>query len=169
MSLKKVSDKNEASGLAVSQLRGSTAAIISVHMPDQGECWPWPEFKFSKTVEVGWWCKDLQLCQDRSLRSSYGWLVSNTVDDCLQRQIAKKIFKSKIEARPVKAGHYMAFKHHDCISFATDLIMPDIVYKLLCAAIWCRCAVQFESEQTPFSRTGRFRSAALRRIRFRFN
>ena len=47
------------------------------------------------------------------------WLVNNTVDECLQRQIAKKIFKSKIEARPVNAGHYMAFKHR--ISFATDL------------------------------------------------
>ena len=29
------------------------------------------------------------------------------------------IFKSKIEARPINAGHYMAFKHR--ISFATDL------------------------------------------------
>ena len=57
--------------------------------------------------------------KDRSLRSSYGWLVSNTVDECLQRKIAQKIFKSKIEARPVNAGHYMAFKHR--ISFATDL------------------------------------------------
>ena len=46
-----------------------------------------------------------------------GWSV--TVNECLQRQIAKKIFKSKIEARPVNAGHYMAFKHR--ISFATDL------------------------------------------------
>ena len=33
---------------------------------------------------------------DRSSRSSYAWLVSNTVNECLQRQIAKKIFKSKI-------------------------------------------------------------------------
>ena len=49
---------------------------------------------------------------------SYGWLVSNTAYDCLQRQIAQKILKSKIKARTVKAGHYMAFKHS--ISFATD-------------------------------------------------
>ena len=58
----------------------------------------------------------------------------------------------------------MAFKHS--ISFATDLpanfdllanfgcnqfkILPDIVSKLLRAAIWSRCAVHFESEQTPF-------------------
>ena len=66
-------------------------------------------------------------------------MVGNTVDECLQRQIAQKIFKSKIEARPVNAGHYMAFKHR--ISFATDLaanfgcnrfrITPDIVSKLL--------------------------------------
>ena len=28
-----------------------------------GKCWPGPEFKFSKTVEVRWLHKDLQLCQ----------------------------------------------------------------------------------------------------------
>ena len=66
-----------------------------------------------------------------------------TVDDCLPSQVAQKIFKSKIKARPVNAGHYMAFKHR--ISFATDLtanfgcnrfrITPDIVSKLLRAAI----------------------------------
>ena len=81
------------------------------------------------------------------MRSSKGWLVNdsdyNTVDDCLQRQIAKKIFESKIKVQPVNAGHYMAFKHH--ISFATYLaanfgcnqfrITPDIVSKLLRAAI----------------------------------
>ena len=70
-------------------------------------------------------------------------MVSNTVDECLQRKIAKKIFKSKIKARPVNAGHYMAFKHR--ILIATDLaanfgcnqfrITPDIVSKLLRAAI----------------------------------
>ena len=73
---------------------------------------------------------------------------------------------SKIEARPVNAGHYMAFKH--LISFATDLaanfgcdrigITPDIVSKLLRAAIWSRCAVRFESGQMPMgpiSRIGR--------------
>ena len=122
-------------------------------------------------------------------------MVSNTVDDCLQKRITKKIFKSKIkliEARPVNAGHYMAFNF--CISFAIDLaanfgcerfrITPDLVSKLfarrrrasqvdvhlksLCgAAILSRCAVRFESEQTPFPRTGRrLRSAALHRIRF---
>ena len=55
----------------------------------------------------------------------------------------------------------MTFKH--CISFATDLaanfrcnrfrITPDIVSKLLRAAIWSGCAAcadQFESEDTPF-------------------
>ena len=34
-------------------------------------------------------------------------------------QIAQKIFKSKIEARPVNDGHYMTFKY--IISFATYL------------------------------------------------
>ena len=63
------------------------------------------------------------------------------------------------------------------ISFETDFaanfgcnrfrIMPDIVSKLLRAAIWSCCDVQFESEQTPFYRIGRrLRSAALHRIRF---
>ena len=28
-----------------------------------GKGWPWPEFKFSKTGEVGWLCYNLQLCQ----------------------------------------------------------------------------------------------------------
>ena len=56
----------------------------------------------------------------------------------------------------------MAFKHR--ISFATDLaanfgcyrfrIIPDIVSKHLRAAIWSRCAVLFEFEQTPFPQTG---------------
>ena len=90
-------------------------------------------------------------------------------------------FKLKIDTHSANAGYYMAFKHH--ISFGTDLtanfgcnrirITPDIVSKLLRAAIWSRCAVRrFESEQTPgltpFSRIGRrFRSAALHRIWFR--
>ena len=106
-------------------------------------------------------------------------LVSNTVDDCLQRQIAQKIFKLKIEALPVNTGHYMAFKY--CISFATNLghhlaanfwcywfrIRPDsdIVPKLLCAAIWSCCAVQFESEQNPFPQTSHWlESTALHRM-----
>ena len=69
----------------------------------------------------------------------------------------------------------MAFKHR--ISFAIDLaasfgcnrfrITPDIVSKILRAAIWRRCAVQFESEQTPFPQTCLwFRPAALYRIWF---
>ena len=69
----------------------------------------------------------------------------------------------------------MAFKYH--ISLATDLtanfgcnwfrITPDIVSKLLRATIWSSCAVQFESEQTPFPQTGLLlRFAALHRIQF---
>ena len=109
----------------------------------------------------------------RSSRSSYELLLSNTVDECLQRLIAKKIFKLKIEAHPVNVGHYMAFKH--CISFVTYLaaifgcdqfrITPDSVSKLLCTAIWNSCAVIFKYEQTPFPRTVYwFRPAALHRI-----
>ena len=85
-------------------------------------------------------------------------MASNAIDACLQRQIAKKIFKSKIEARPVNAGHYMAFKHS--ISFAIDLaanfgcnrfrITPDIVSKL-CAPL-SEVAVLFDSNlsRRPF-------------------
>ena len=71
--------------------------------------------------------------------------------------------KSKLNLSTLVSGHYMAFKHS--ISFATYLaanfgcnrfrIMPDIVSKILRAAIWSCCAVRFESEQTPFPRTGR--------------
>ena len=47
-------------------------------------------------------------------------------------------------------------------SIAIDSESCHIVSKLLCAAIWSCCAVQFESEQTPFLRTGRrFRPAAF--------
>ena len=45
------------------------------------------------------------------MRFSNGWLVSNTVDESLQRKISQKIFKSKIEC-PVNAGHYMNIAFH---------------------------------------------------------
>ena len=43
---------------------------------------------------------ELEMC-DRSSRSSYGWLVSNTAGDCLQRQIAKSnlLFGSLVTSR----------------------------------------------------------------------
>ena len=74
------------------------------------------------------------------------------------------------------ASFYMAFKHF--ISFATNMaansgcnrfrIMPDIISKLLRAAIWSCCAAQLESEQTPFCLTGSgFWSAALQKVGFR--
>ena len=96
-----------------------------------------------------------------------------SLDDYFEQQIAKKIFKSKIECRPVNAGFYLAFKHR--ISLAAYLtanfgcsqfrIMPEILFKLLRAAIWSSCDVRLESEQIPISRTGRrFISAGLHRI-----
>ena len=73
------------------------------------------------------------------------WLVR---DDYFGKQIAQKIFNSKIEARPVSAGLYTAFKRS--ISFATDLAanfgcnqfrtMPEIVFTFLCTTICSRCA-----------------------------
>ena len=93
------------------------------------------------------------------------------MDDCLQRQIAKKSlnWKSKLVLSTLVTT-WPSYIH--CISFATDLaanfdcyrfgILPDIVSKLLRNATWRNCAVQFESEQTLFFCTGcQFRSAAL--------
>ena len=57
---------------------------------------------------------DLEKVRTDNLKISslnYGWLVSNTIDDCFPRQIAKKTIKLKIEAFPVKACHCMACKH----------------------------------------------------------
>ena len=51
------SGKNEATDLEVSQLWGSTIAIISAHVPGPhmwASAGPGPAFKFSETVEV-WW------------------------------------------------------------------------------------------------------------------
>ena len=71
----------------------------------------------------------------------------------------------------------MALKHR--ISFATDLaanfdwnrfrIMPDIDSKLLRAAIRSRCAVQFQSEQTPFPWKGRISFATDLAVNFGCN
>ena len=71
-----------------------------------------------------------------------GWSVTQE-RNVYKGRLLKKIFKLKIEACPVNAGHYMAFKLR--ISFALDLaanfgcnqfrITPDIVSKLLLSAI----------------------------------
>ena len=94
-------------------------------------------------------------------------MVSDTVNDCLQRQVAQKNLQIETRNLSWHAGHYMAFKY--CISVTTHLaanfgcyrfrIMPDIVSKLLRAAIWSRCPVRLDSEhwQTPFFWTGRRR------------
>ena len=79
------------------------------------------------------------------------------VFDYFPRQIAQKIFESKLEAH---------LKHH---SFPTDSaatfecnqfrLMPGIVSKLLLATIWSGCPVKLEPEQTPCSWTScRFKS-----------
>ena len=70
-------------------------------------------------------------------------MVTNAVVDFFQRQIAQKKIKLKVEACPVNAGFYMAFKHSSL--FATNLaanvgcnqfrIMPKIVSKLVLTAI----------------------------------
>ena len=81
-----------------------------------------------------------------------------TKEDCWKKSSNRK--SKLVLSTLVTTG--MAFKHH--ISFATYLafatylnfgcnrfrITPDIVstWKLLCSAIWSRCAVQFKSEQT---------------------
>ena len=88
---------------------------------------------------------------------------------------SRKYLQIEIEACPVNAGHYMAYKHY--ILFAANLaanfscnrfiIIPDTVFKLLRAAIGSDCAFLFKSEQTPFSLISRsFRTADLDMIQF---
>ena len=129
----------------------------------------WPRKSENRELEI----------QDRSLRSSYGWLVSNTVHDKLQRQIAVKSLnrKSKLVLCQRWSLHGFQTSHF-------------IYYQLGCK-LWLQltqdhtrhrfqafarrhlkslspCADRFESEQTPFPWTGRrLRSAALHRILFR--
>ena len=71
-------------------------------------------------------------------------MVSSTVDDCLQRQMAQNILKSKIKACPVNAGHYMAFNIHLQLIWLQTLVaiesescqsLPNVVSQLLRAAI----------------------------------
>ena len=89
-----------------------------------------------------------------------------------------KILKSKIKARPVNAGLYLAFKH--CISFVAanfgwqwlQFIQNHVrhCFQVVGTVLWKCCAIWLESEQTPFSWKGRpfsLRSAALSRIQFR--
>ena len=85
--------------------------------------------------------------------------------------VAQKIFKSKINRCSFSQCRSLdglqtsvSFAIYGCDQFR---ITSEIASKNFCAAIWSRCAVGLESEQMPFSRTGRgFRSASLHRIRF---
>ena len=58
-----------------------------------------------------------------SSRSSYGRLVSNTRDDCLQRQIAQKIVKLKFEACPL---HGFQTSNGICYQFGCKLWLLSI-------------------------------------------
>ena len=101
----------------------------------------------------------------------------------------QKIIKSKIEASPVKSGHYMAFKHYSSTSHLQQIWLQTLVaidsesHLTLFPSFWAQPSEvaalfylnlgrrsflgQFESEQTPLPRTGRrFRPAALHRIQF---
>ena len=91
------------------------------------------------------------------------WL-SFSAADC------SKIFKLKIEACPVHAGFY--FKHNIHLqpiwspphslgaNFGWDkfIIMPELISKLLLISILSHCAVQLESEQSPFAEAGQSQS-----------
>ena len=77
------------------------------------------------------------------------------------------IFES--EQTPFPGAGHIPFATNLAANFGCDQfrIIPDILSKLFRAAMSSRCAVQFESEQTPFRRTShRLRSAALHRIQF---
>ena len=113
------------------------------------------------------------------LISNFGWIRFRIMPDIVSKLLRAAIwnhctvlFKSEETLCPrtgcisfATPHHQMAFKY--CISFATDLaanfgwnrfrIMPDIVSKLLRAAIWSHCTVLFKSEETvetPCPRTG---------------
>ena len=60
---------------------------------------------------------------------NYGWLVSNRVDECLQRKTAQKIFKSKTEAGPVNS---------------VTTWLSNITFHLL--QIWLQTLVAIDSE-----------------------
>ena len=78
--------------------------------------------------------KNLKFRTDLGHQVMDGWSVTQSMI-VYKGRLLKKIFRLKIKACPVKAGHYMAFKH--LVSFATNLaanfgcnlfrITPDIV------------------------------------------
>ena len=97
--------------------------------------------------------------EDRPLRSSYVWLVSNTVGDYFQGKLLKKSNqKSKTQCSSLHGFqmlHFHATDSRSCLAanfgFNWFRTMPDIVSQLLHTAIWSCCAVQFKSDQTAFS------------------
>ena len=120
---------------------------IFFHWTIFAQCWS----SSSHTSENDNW--ELKI-EDRKLRFSYEWLVSNTVND-------SRLLKNpqiQIETSPVNTGLCIAFKHH--ISFATNLaanlgcnqfrILSKTVPKLLCNTNWSSCAVWWNLIRLPF-------------------
>ena len=89
-----------------------------------------------------------------------GWSAT-VLDECLQRQIDKKIFKLKIKACPVNTDHCMAFKHSIWFEtyLAETLVVIDSESRL--TSFPSSCALQSEVSvlfylnlSRPIPRTG---------------
>ena len=97
-----------------------------------------------------------------------GWSATQLVI-VYESQLLKKSSNRKSKLVLSMLVTTLVFQFARATNFGRDRIRmePDIISKLLCATIWSRSAVQFESEQTPFYRTGRrLRSVALHRNRW---
>ena len=115
------------------------------------------------------------------MRLNYGWLVSNTIADCLQRQIAQKVFKSKVKDSKLVLSTLVTTWLSNTAFDLLPIWLQTLVAiysesRLILFSSFCVqpsencCAVQFKSEQTPVPWAGRrgrrFRPAALHRIQF---
>ena len=73
------------------------------------------------------------------------------------------------EQTPFPGAGFISFVSNWAANFGCKRfrIIPDVISKLLRAAMWSSCAVRFESEQMPFPQAGHpLRSATLHKIQF---
>ena len=87
-------------------------------------------------------------------------LFSNTVDDCLQRQIAEHHFSKNSlnqKAGPVNAGHCMAFKHCKLLLRSTQNHARNSFQafvcchlKMLCCSVWIWADSLFSEKSSDY-------------------
>ena len=141
-----------------------TANLLLIHSIVLDVDWSW---KFLENYQLQSWWAGFNF--EFLLNSHWDcWSVTQWISS-LRCRLLKRIFKSNRNLSTQCRSPYMAFKH--CVSFATDLAAnfgfywPRIIIIQSCKRLIP--AVRLESEQTRFSRTGRwFTSAALDRIQF---